>query len=197
MPGSSNEKFFVTTQSPAAQKSAASSGGTSSSSAGSPVPYAYVVESTCVTSSAFASDASSTYTSPTSGEARKMIPGLSPSRPALKEPSLLTSSGRLGSSPSNTSKSTVSSPKYHESPLLAGAYQSSVASARKPSRETWSRATMQCTPAISFVSFTISTTSVSLPARYSQRLPTVRGKYGFGFVGFFGSSKRLGSIAGS
>src|SRR5439155_1498616 len=82
---------------------------------------------------------------------------MSPSRPVLNVPSMLTSSGSIGLSPSKLSKLCVSSPKYQTLPSLAGVYQSSVASISWPSSKTWSRNTAQITPAISFVSFTTST----------------------------------------
>ena len=65
-----------------------------------------------------------------------MIPGLSPSSPALKEPSMLTSSGLLGWSPSKLSKSLTSSPQYQVFRSLAWANQSSVFSTRSPSLKT-------------------------------------------------------------
>src|SRR6185503_5196747 len=129
------------TQSPLQNRFTTSSGTRSSRSAF--LPNSYVVDRTSVTSSALSSENSSRYTSPTFGLARKMMPGLSPSRPALKEPSLFTSSSFFGSSPSKVSNSAVSSPQYQVAPSFADAYQSLVSSVVKPSTVTRSFTTMQ------------------------------------------------------
>ena len=65
------------------------------------------------------------------------MPGLSPSRPALNEPSMLTSSGFIGRSPSKVSNVAVSSPQYQTVPSFACANQSLVPSLMTPSSETF------------------------------------------------------------